>query len=120
MKKERVDVLLVARGLAETRARAQALLLAGRVFSGEQRVDKPGSTLPLDAPLAVRGGDNPYVSRGGLKLAGALAAFAPARDMDWLWYVGDRMPDRLPAGAVVTWRGEGTLVARLAKPAAPR
>jgi hypothetical protein len=49
-----------------------------------------------------------------------LAAFAPARDMDWLWYVGDRMPDRLPAGAVVTWRGEGTLVARLAKPAAPR
>jgi len=78
MKKERVDVLLVARGLAETRARAQALLLAGRVFSGEQRVDKPGSTLPLDAPLVVRGGDNPYVSRGGLKLAGALAAFAPA------------------------------------------
>lgn len=78
MKKERVDVLLVARGLAETRARAQALLLAGRVFSGEQRVDKPGTTLPLEAPLAVRGGDNPYVSRGGLKLAGALAAFAPA------------------------------------------
>lgn len=78
MKRERVDVLLVARGLVDTRARAQALVVAGRVFSGEQRVDKPGTALPLEAPLTVRGDDNPYVSRGGLKLAGALAAFAPA------------------------------------------
>lgn len=76
-KKERVDVLLVERGLAPTRARAQALLVAGKVFSGEVRVDKPGTTLPLEAPLEVRGDDNPFVSRGGLKLRGALASFAP-------------------------------------------
>ncbi len=72
-----MDVLLVERGLVESRQRAQALLMAGRVFSGEQRVDKAGAQLALDAPLTVRGDDNPYVSRGGLKLAGALAAFAP-------------------------------------------
>ena len=77
MKKERVDVLLVERGLVESRSRAQALLLAGRVFSGEQRVDKPGTQIPREAPLVVRGEENPYVSRGGLKLAGALAHFAP-------------------------------------------
>lgn len=76
-KKERVDVLLVERGLAPTRARAQALLVAGKVFSGEVRVDKPGTTLPLETPLEVRGDDNPFVSRGGLKLRGALASFAP-------------------------------------------
>jgi 23S rRNA (cytidine1920-2'-O)/16S rRNA (cytidine1409-2'-O)-methyltransferase len=77
VKKLRVDVLLVERGLAESRARAQALLVAGRVFSGEQRIDKPGTLLSPEAPLAVRGDDNPFVSRGGLKLAGALDAFAP-------------------------------------------
>ena len=70
-------MLLVERGLAPTRARAQALLVAGKVFSGEVRVDKPGTTLPLEAPLEVRGDDNPFVSRGGLKLRGALASFAP-------------------------------------------
>ena len=70
-------MLLVERGLAPTRARAQALLIAGKVFSGEVRVDKPGTTLPLEAPLEVRGDDNPFVSRGGLKLRGALASFAP-------------------------------------------
>jgi 23S rRNA (cytidine1920-2'-O)/16S rRNA (cytidine1409-2'-O)-methyltransferase len=76
-KKERADVLLVDRGLCETRARAQAMIVAGRVFSGEVRVDKPGQQLLIEAPLALRGDDNPYVSRGGLKLAGALASFAP-------------------------------------------
>jgi 23S rRNA (cytidine1920-2'-O)/16S rRNA (cytidine1409-2'-O)-methyltransferase len=75
LKKERVDVLLVERGLVESRARAQALLIAGRVFSGEQRIDKPGTSLLRDAPLSLRGEENPYVSRGGLKLAGALEAF---------------------------------------------
>jgi 23S rRNA (cytidine1920-2'-O)/16S rRNA (cytidine1409-2'-O)-methyltransferase len=75
LKKERVDVLLVERRLAESRARAQALLIAGRVFSGEQRIDKPGTSLLRDAPLSLRGEENPYVSRGGLKLAGALEAF---------------------------------------------
>jgi 23S rRNA (cytidine1920-2'-O)/16S rRNA (cytidine1409-2'-O)-methyltransferase len=75
--RERADVLLVERNLAPNQARAQALLLAGRVYSGEVRVDKAGTLLPREAPLALRGDLNPYVSRGGLKLAGALEAFAP-------------------------------------------
>lgn len=74
--KARVDQLLVARELAPTRARAQALVLAGKVYVGERRVDKPGTLLDDDAPLLVRGEDHPYVSRGGVKLAGALDAFA--------------------------------------------
>ena len=76
-RKQRVDVLLVERGLAESRARAQAVVMAGRVFRGEERIEKPGAEVPTDAPLTVRGDDNPYVSRGGLKLQGALDAFAP-------------------------------------------
>ncbi|MEO1044309.1 MAG: TlyA family RNA methyltransferase [Pseudomonadota bacterium] len=75
MRKQRVDQMLVARELAETRSRAQALLLAGLVFSGEQRIDKPGQQLPEDAPLEVRGRDHPWVSRGGLKLDHALDHF---------------------------------------------
>ncbi len=71
----RADQLLVARGLAESRTRAQALILAGVVFSGERRVDKPGEMLPPTAPLAVRGAEHPWVSRGGIKLAHALATF---------------------------------------------
>jgi 23S rRNA (cytidine1920-2'-O)/16S rRNA (cytidine1409-2'-O)-methyltransferase len=67
-------VLLVERGLAPSRQRAQALILAGKVFSGERRVDKAGEQLASDAPLEVRGEDHPYVSRGGVKLAGALDA----------------------------------------------
>lgn len=70
--RERIDRLLVDRGLAESRERAQALLLAGRVFVAGQRVDKPGHRLAVDAPLEVRGDPCPYVSRGGLKLAGVL------------------------------------------------
>ncbi len=68
-------MLLVERGLAETRARAQALILGGKVFSGERRVDKAGDALAEDAPLEVRGHDHPWVSRGGVKLAHALATF---------------------------------------------
>lgn len=75
--KERVDVLLVERGLCESRTRAQALLLAGKVYSNEVRIDKPGTQLAREAPLSVREDDNPFVSRGGLKLRGALRAFAP-------------------------------------------
>ncbi|MBX3270819.1 MAG: TlyA family RNA methyltransferase [Sandaracinaceae bacterium] len=74
-RRERVDVLLVERGLVESRARAQAIVLAGNVFTGDRRVDKAGQRLPVDAPLEVRGRDHPYVSRGGVKLAGALDAF---------------------------------------------
>ncbi len=71
----RADILLAERGLAPSRTRAQALILAGRVFSGERRVEKAGDKLAPDAPLEVRGEPLPYVSRGGLKLAGALDAF---------------------------------------------
>jgi len=74
--RRRIDLLLVERGLAESRARAQALVLAGKVYSGETRLDKPGHALAADAPLEVRGRDHPYVSRGGLKLAHALERFA--------------------------------------------
>jgi 23S rRNA (cytidine1920-2'-O)/16S rRNA (cytidine1409-2'-O)-methyltransferase len=74
VKKERLDKLLVERGLAETRSRAQALILAGQVFSGEQRLDKPGLVLAADAPLALKE-VMPYVGRGGLKLAAALDHF---------------------------------------------
>ena len=65
----------MARGLAETRTRAQALLLAGRVFSGERRLDKPGLRVERDLALSVRGADHPWVSRGGLKLDHALTCF---------------------------------------------
>ncbi len=74
--KQRVDVLLVERGLAETRARAQAMILAGVVYSGEEKLDKAGRTVAPDAPLVVRGRDHPWVSRGGIKLDHAIAAFA--------------------------------------------
>jgi 23S rRNA (cytidine1920-2'-O)/16S rRNA (cytidine1409-2'-O)-methyltransferase len=73
--KNRVDQLLVERGLAESRARAQALVLAGLVFSGEARIAKSGQTIAADAPLEVRGRDHPWVSRGGIKLAHALDHF---------------------------------------------
>lgn len=73
--KKRADVLLVDRALAPSRERARALILAGKVFSQERRIDKAGDQLALDAPLVVRGPDHAYVSRGGVKLAGALDAF---------------------------------------------
>src|SRR5262245_51678966 len=75
MPKQRVDQLLVERGLAESRTRAQALVMAGLVFSGEKRIAKPGDTLPAEAPLAVKGKPHPWVSRGGVKLAHALEHF---------------------------------------------
>jgi 23S rRNA (cytidine1920-2'-O)/16S rRNA (cytidine1409-2'-O)-methyltransferase len=74
-KKTRIDQLLVARGLAESRTRAQALVMAGIVFSGEAKVTKPGQQVADDAPLDVRGRDHPWVSRGGLKLAHAIEHF---------------------------------------------
>jgi 23S rRNA (cytidine1920-2'-O)/16S rRNA (cytidine1409-2'-O)-methyltransferase len=73
--KQRLDLLLVERGLAESRTRAQALIMAGLVFSGETRLDKSGVTLAPDAPLEVRGADHPWVSRGGVKLAHGLDHF---------------------------------------------
>jgi 23S rRNA (cytidine1920-2'-O)/16S rRNA (cytidine1409-2'-O)-methyltransferase len=73
-KKERADTLVASRGLAESRQKAQALIMSGLVFSGEARVEKPGQLLRQDAALSVRGG-LPFVSRGGLKLDQALTAF---------------------------------------------
>jgi len=73
--KARADQLLVERGLAESRAKAQALILAGLVFTGERRVEKAGQPLASDAPLEVRGREHPWVSRGGIKLAHALDTF---------------------------------------------
>ncbi|MEP0190619.1 MAG: TlyA family RNA methyltransferase [Erythrobacter sp.] len=74
--KARADQLLVERALAESRTRAQSLIMAGTVFSGEVKIAKPGQQLPADAPLEVRGRDHPWVSRGGIKLAHALDHFA--------------------------------------------
>jgi 23S rRNA (cytidine1920-2'-O)/16S rRNA (cytidine1409-2'-O)-methyltransferase len=70
--KIRLDLLLVERGLAQSRERARALILAGRVLANEQKIDKPGTAVAADAEIRLLGEDQPYVSRGGLKLAGAL------------------------------------------------
>lgn len=74
-KKERIDVLVFERGLAESRARAQALILAGQVVADERRIDKPGTLVPTEADIRLKGEVLPYVSRGGLKLKGAIDAF---------------------------------------------
>ncbi|MEW4447589.1 TlyA family RNA methyltransferase [Qipengyuania sp. JC766] len=74
-RKLRLDQLLVQRDLAESRTRAQALIMAGLVFSGETKLAKAGQQIAEDAPLEVRGRDHPWVSRGGIKLAHALDHF---------------------------------------------
>src|SRR3954468_3797183 len=74
--KRRADQLLVEQGLAESRARAQALILAGQVFSDGKRIDKSGTPLPLETVLTLAGRGHPWVSRGGLKLVHALDHFA--------------------------------------------
>ncbi|MCO1600035.1 TlyA family RNA methyltransferase [Desulfosporosinus nitroreducens] len=73
--KERIDVLIVKNGLATSREKAKAMVMAGIVFVGGQRVDKPGSELSQDALIELKGEILPFVSRGGLKLAKALEAF---------------------------------------------
>lgn len=73
--KQRLDKLLVERGLAGSRERARALILAGRVLVADQTVDKAGTPILIDADIRVKGDDLPYVSRGGLKLAEAFIAF---------------------------------------------
>jgi len=78
-KKERLDLLVVARGLAPTRSQAQALVLAGRVSSRGVRLDKPGTSYAVDVPLDLAEGRR-YVSRAGHKLAAALAHFAVQGD----------------------------------------
>lgn len=73
MAKQRADQLLVDRGLAESRTRAQALILAGLAFIGDRKIDKAGQQVPADAAISVKGRDHPWVSRGGIKLDHALA-----------------------------------------------
>lgn len=74
-KRERIDKLLVARGLAETQAMAQAMVMAGEVVAGETRIDKPGTMIPIELPIRLKGEGLKFVSRGGLKLEGALEHF---------------------------------------------
>jgi len=74
LSKERLDILLVSRGLAESRAKAQSLILAGQVFSNQQRLEKAGLLVPTDIPLTIKE-NMPFVSRGGFKLAAALDHF---------------------------------------------
>lgn len=81
--KVRLDQLLVERGLAESRAKAQAMVMAGLVYSGDRRLDKPGHAVTEDTRIEVKGQPHPYVSRGGLKLAHALSHFGIA-PKDWI------------------------------------
>ena len=75
MVKKRLDQILVERGLAESRAQAQALVIAGKVYSGERRLEKPGAPTAEDLAIELRGEPHPWVSRGGVKLAAGLDAF---------------------------------------------
>ena len=75
-RKCRIDQLVVERGLAESRARAQALVLAGRVLADGKRIDKAGALVPESAEISLKGEISPYVSRGGVKLAGAIDGLA--------------------------------------------
>lgn len=75
IKKERIDVLLVERGLVETREKAKRAVMAGLVYTNEERLDKPGEKVNEDIPLTVKGNLIPYVSRGGLKLEKAIKVF---------------------------------------------
>ncbi|MFF3022812.1 TlyA family RNA methyltransferase [Gottfriedia sp. NPDC057948] len=74
-KKERVDVLLVDRGLIETREKAKRAIMAGLVYTNEQRLDKPGEKIDIELPLQIKGEVMPYVSRGGYKLEKAINTF---------------------------------------------
>jgi 23S rRNA (cytidine1920-2'-O)/16S rRNA (cytidine1409-2'-O)-methyltransferase len=75
MSKIRLDQLLLAQGLAESRSKAQALIMAGLVYRGEQKLDKAGLEIPEETEITVRGREHPWVSRGGMKLAHALEHF---------------------------------------------
>jgi 23S rRNA (cytidine1920-2'-O)/16S rRNA (cytidine1409-2'-O)-methyltransferase len=75
MAKQRIDHLLVSRGLAESRARAQALVMAGLVYAGDRKVEKSGQQVADNAEISLKGRDHPWVSRGGVKLAHALEHF---------------------------------------------
>ena len=90
--KERLDVLLVKRNLAESREKAKAVIMAGNVFVEGQREDKAGTTFPDTVQIEVRGHVLPYVSRGGLKLEKAIANFDVSVDGKVCTDVGSRLP----------------------------
>ncbi len=75
MGKERIDKLMIEKGIVESRERARSLIMQGRVIVEGRRIDKPGTRVDVEAEFQLRGGDTPYVSRGGIKLEGALNAF---------------------------------------------
>jgi 23S rRNA (cytidine1920-2'-O)/16S rRNA (cytidine1409-2'-O)-methyltransferase len=84
--KERLDVLLVERGLSETREKAKRAIMAGLVYTNEERLDKPGEKVKIDIPLTIKGNVLPYVSRGGWKLEKALKVFdVSIKDKVLLW-----------------------------------
>lgn len=85
IRKERIDLLLVDKGLAASREKAKRLIMAGLVFVDQQRIDKPGTFVQRDAVIQVKGEENPYVSRGGLKLEKAIKNFSiPVKSRIWL------------------------------------
>jgi len=73
--KERIDKLLMEKGIVESRERARSLIMEGRVIAEGRRIDKPGTRVDVETEFQVQGGQTPYVSRGGIKLEGALRAF---------------------------------------------
>ena len=85
MTKIRLDVLLVDRRLVPSREKARALIMAGEVLVGERQVDKAGTLVEPDVSIRLRRGGDPYVSRGGRKLKGALEAFAVSVRIWWRW-----------------------------------
>ena len=93
--KKRLDVLLVERGLAESRQRAQAVIMSGQVYVREQKVDKAGTQVEENAPIEVRGQALAYVSRGGLKLEKALKTFSGIR-LKYMPLMPGRPPAALP------------------------
>jgi 23S rRNA (cytidine1920-2'-O)/16S rRNA (cytidine1409-2'-O)-methyltransferase len=118
--RERIDKILVARALVESRERAQAMLMAGRVFVNGQRVDKPGALVANDAAVEVQGDACPYVSRGGLKLVGVMPALGldPSNRvcLDVGASTGGFTDVMLQHGAVRVWAvdvGHGQLHSRL-------
>jgi ribosomal 50S subunit-recycling heat shock protein len=97
--KMRLDLLLVERGVVPSRERARALILAGRVLVREQKVDKAGASVAADAPIRLLGEEQPYVSRGGVKLAAALAPPPAASPIASCSTAPRRSPPSIPASA---------------------
>ena len=109
--KERLDVLMTGRGLAESREKAKALIMAGLVYVDGQREDKAGQNFPSEVTIEVRGNRLPYVSRGGLKLEKALKEFPLS--LAGKICMGCRRIDRRFHGLHVAARGREGLCGRM-------